>query len=122
PLLTELQMAWQLATDMRGVMGRRLSVDDARARVHERMDKRNDTFLQIVERSIYANPRSPYYALLKNAQCELSDLRARVNICGIERTLRELREAGVYITFEEFKGRVPLVRGTLELMVSWTVL
>jgi hypothetical protein len=29
---------------------------------------------------------------------------------GLEETLRELREAGVYVTFEEFKGREPIVR------------
>ena len=30
---------------------------------------------------------------------------------GLEPTLRELRGAGVYFTFEEYKGRTPVVRG-----------
>ena len=29
---------------------------------------------------------------------------------GLGNTLRALREAGVYITFEEFKGRTPIMR------------
>ena len=111
-------MAWHLGTDMHGVIGRHLNVDDARARVRERLAQRNDNFLQIVERSIYANPHSPYCALLKNAHCELGDLRAQVKHSGVEGTLRALREAGVYVTFDEFKGRAPLVRGTLELSVK----
>lgn len=115
---SDLNAAWHLATDMRGVVGHHRSMDDARTRARTRLAQRNDTFLQIVEQSIYANPRSPYFALLKNAQCELGDLRGRIKACGIEETLRELRRAGVYITFNEFKGRAPLVRGGLELKVQ----
>jgi len=37
---------------------------------------------------------------------------------GLEQTLRALREAGIYVTFEECKGRVPIVRAGREFPVS----
>ncbi len=37
---------------------------------------------------------------------------------GIEGTLLALRESGVYVSFEEFKGRAPLCRGEVSFPVS----
>jgi hypothetical protein len=48
----------------------------------------------------------------------LGDLRALVRNKGLEGTLCELREQGVYITFEEFKGRKPVKRNGLEFAVT----
>ena len=39
----------------------------------------------------------------------LCDVQRIVRSRGLEIALRELREGGVYITFEEFKGRQPIV-------------
>jgi len=40
----------------------------------------------------------------------MGDIENMVYEKGLEGTLTALREAGVYITFEEFKGREPMVR------------
>lgn len=93
-------------------------MDEARAIVAERMRSRSESFLRIAERAIFAEPGSPYLALLRHAQCELGDLRDMVHRDGLEATLRSLHAAGVYVTFEEFKGRVPIVRHGLELEVT----
>ncbi len=74
------------------------------------MERREENFLRLAERSIYGHASSPYLALLKLARCEFGDLRALVKQKGLEGALRALREAGVYVTFEEFKGRTPIVR------------
>ena len=37
---------------------------------------------------------------------------------SLERTLAALRQAGVYVTFEEFRGSTPLVRGGRVLHVQ----
>lgn len=87
-----------------------LTVEGAREIVQRRMEERDDRFLALVERSIYGQPGSPYLALLRLAGCEPGDLRALVKQKGLEGALRVLREAGVYVTFEEFKGRKPIVR------------
>lgn len=97
--------------ELRRFLQHSLTLDEAKAVIRERMEHREENFLQIAERSIYGYPRSPYLPLLKIAGCELGDLRALVKQKGLEGALRELREAGVYFSFEEFKGRVPVVRG-----------
>jgi hypothetical protein len=88
-----------------------LTVEEARKIIHDRLDTREERFLRIAEQYIYNYSRSPYLQLLKMAGCELGDLRALVKQKGLEDTLRQLREAGVYAAFEEFKGRKPIVRG-----------
>jgi hypothetical protein len=103
---------------LRRFLRHRLTMDDARRKLRDGMDHREENFLQIVERSIYGYPRSPYLALLKMAGCELGDLRALVRQRGLEGALRELRDAGVYTTYEELKGRKPIVRNRFTLPVT----
>ena len=96
----------------------RLTVDQAKQIVRERMERRDENFLRIVETSVYGYPHSPYLPLLKMAGCELGDLCALVKHQGLENALRQLRAAGVYITFEEFKGRKPIIRNGTTIPVT----
>jgi hypothetical protein len=96
----------------------RVTLGEANRIIHERMERREEAFLQIVERSIYGYSRSPYLPLLRMAGCALSDLRALVKQKGLECALRDLRTEGVYITFEEFKGRKPIVRRGVTIPVK----
>jgi hypothetical protein len=82
------------------------------------MEHREEYFLQIVERAVYGNSRSPYLPLLRMAGCESADLRLLVRQKGLEGALRELRAAGVYVTFEEFKGRKPIERSGQTIPVT----
>jgi hypothetical protein len=82
------------------------------------MEQREENFLRIIERSVYGFPCSPYLPLLRGAGCEFGDLRAVVKQKGLESTLRALREQGVYITYEEFKGRKPIVRNSTTIRVK----
>jgi hypothetical protein len=66
--------------------------------------------LRLVERALVA-PRSPYRALFRAVGCELGDVRRLVARDGVEAMLRTIAAAGVYVTFDEFKGRVPIERG-----------
>lgn len=95
-----------------------LTLPRAQGIVRARMEQRADNFLRVVERAVYGHRKSPYLALLRHAGCELGDLRALVRERGLEGALAELGAAGVYVTFEEFKGRRPIVRGGLELRVK----
>jgi len=88
----------------------KLTVDEAEHVIRQRMAQREETFLRIVERSIYGYAQSPYLELLEMAGCQFGDLRDMVQHRGLEKTLRALREAGVFVTFEEFKGRKPIIR------------
>lgn len=78
---------------------------------------REQRFLRIVREQAYNNPCSPYYHLLSQAGCELEDLRRSVRENGLEQTLEQLRGAGVFVTFDELKGLVPIRRGSMALDV-----
>lgn len=95
-----------------------MTLDLARQIVRDRMEHREENFLTLVERNVYGFSRSPYLPLLKMAGCEPGDVRALVKKKGVEGALRALRAEGVYITFEEFKGRKPIVRSGVNLVVS----
>ena len=101
----------RFAAGVPGLLKTRLTLADARRQVDERLAHREENFLATAERFIYGNPSSPYRPLLEVAGCELGDLRAAVRGDGIDATLRRLRGEGVYVSFEEFKGRTPVVRG-----------
>jgi hypothetical protein len=96
----------------------RLTVEEALRLVRARMDHRAENFLGLLERAVYGHPWSPYRRLLALAGCELGDVRALVKGKGLEGALRDLRAAGVYVTFEEFKGRTPIVRHGVSIPVT----
>jgi len=88
-----------------------ISVEAANVIVRQRMQARDAAFLQMVERAIFANRTSPYRKLFQAAGCELEDVRTLVKQLGVEGTLQRLLHAGIYVTFEEFKGQKAAVRG-----------
>jgi len=86
--------------------------------VHERLGRRAENFLRTVRDGIFRNQRSPYLPLFRRADLTMHDLERMVRADGVEATLETLCQAGVYVTFDEFKGRRPIVRGQLELPVT----
>lgn len=105
----------RFARGLRSFLKNPLTIDQARAIIRRRMDEREKNFLRILERGVFGNERSPFLPLLKHAGCAIGDIRQMVAAKGLENTLRELRCAGVYVTFEEFKGKTPIVRNGLTL-------
>jgi len=94
------------------------TLDDARQTIRERLTTREDNFLRILNRGIYGYPASPYLALLKEAGCQQGDVVRLVRSVGLDEALRQLLKAGVYVEFDEFKGRKPIQRGRLTLPVT----
>ena len=117
-LSADLKMYWRFAAGLRAFLRHTVSLEEARAIVERRMADREQNFLRLLERGVFGHPRSPYLPLLKLAGCEMGDIRNRVRSRGLEDALRALRKAGVYITFEEFKGREPIVRHGREFPVE----
>ena len=64
---------------------------------------------------VYENPGSPYRRLLDWAGCDYGDLERSVAARGVDGALEELRDAGVRLTLEEFKGIRPITRSGLTL-------
>jgi len=97
---------------------RRMSADDALEIVASRLGSREANLLRVVRDAVFGNPRSPYLPLFQLAGCELGDLERMLAADGVESTLGALYDAGVRISFDEFKGRTPIVRSGLELAVE----
>jgi len=116
--LGTLGMYGRFIVGLPGFLRRRITVDEAKAAVREGLANRNANFLRIARRGIYDNPGSPYRALLRMAGCEFGDLEASVRDHGLEPTLVRLRTEGVYVTFEEYKGREPIGRGGRTIAVD----
>lgn len=117
-ILADLRMYGRFAWGLRGFLRHTLSLEEAKTIIKRRMAERETNFLRLVKRGIFGYPKSPYLPLLKLAHCELADIENMVRTRGLEDTLRALREAGVYITFEEFKGRKPIVRSGKVFLVK----
>ena len=109
-LIPELKMYVRFASGLRGFLKHTITLEEAKAFVHQRMKERETNFLRLVKRGIFGYLKSPYLPLMKLAQCELGDIENMLRDKGLEGTLLALREAGVYISFEEFKGRKPIMR------------
>jgi hypothetical protein len=93
-----------------GHLRRRMTVADAERLLRDGLAAREENFLRIARRGIFDRPASAYAQLLDLAGCTYADLEASVRTKGLEPTLAALRAEGVYVTFEEYKGRQPLVR------------
>jgi hypothetical protein len=66
-----------------------------------------------MRQAIYQRPENPYRTLLDHAGFEYGDIEKLVSKKDVEGTLHALFEQGVYLTVDEFKGRRPLIRGSL---------
>lgn len=76
------------------------------------MRQRPAALLRKLEGAVFGNPRSPYLALFRNAGCTWEDAREAIHKDGVEGALARFLKAGIYVSFEEFKGRTPAVRGS----------
>src|SRR5262245_37651793 len=117
-LFNDLKMYARFGLGLRRYLRNPITIDDARAEIRQRLAQREENFLRVIRRGIFEHPRSPYLPLFKIAQCGFGDVQHMVATRGLEPTLLALREVGIYVTFEECKGRVPIVRGGKEFPVS----
>jgi len=105
-------MLGRLARDLVGFLRAPITADQAEGLVRARLARREESFLRMAGEMIYAHPRSPYRHLLRAAGCEYGDLAALVEREGLDGALTRLADAGVCVTFDEFKGREETVRGS----------
>ncbi len=117
-LVTDAQMYARFMWGLPWFLRRRISVDDAWAAFAHRIEHREQNFLRLVETGVYGHARSPYLPLLRAARCELGDIRRLVRETGVEGTLQALCDSGVRFSFEQFKGREPIVCDGRELSIG----
>ncbi len=95
-----------------------LDLAGARDVVRTALGRREAELLATLRNGVYSQPHSPYLALLRHAGIELGDIEAAVRGEGVEGALARLYDAGIRVTLDELKGRVPITRPGLELAVS----
>ncbi len=100
----------RLAFAMPRHLRRPMTATAAREILGHQLAKRQENFLAAARRLIYENETSPYRKLLLWTGCSFRDLERSVEARGLEDTLCDLRDLGVFVTFEEFRGKVPISR------------
>lgn len=115
---SDLRMVARLTRDFRSFYSHPITRERAIEIVKRQLETRHERFLEIVGQMIYRHPGSPYLELLRAAGCEFGDVSALVMSEGLEGALSRLGDAGVYISFDEFKGRKEVVRGSRRFTVA----
>jgi hypothetical protein len=109
-----LRILWSLPGHIR----RPIDPHETRAGIRRRLARRDADFLRLVRRSVFSNPTNPYLKLFNLAGCEPGDLERLIQQEGLEDALRQLYRQGVYLTFDEFRGRKPATRGSATIHVT----
>ncbi|MDF1551813.1 MAG: hypothetical protein P1P84_02065 [Deferrisomatales bacterium] len=87
----------------------------ARDLLAARLRDRKSNFLAVLRNLVFDNGNSPYRRLLRWAGYDYARLEQRVAGSGVEATLKCLRDAGVFISVDEFKGKRPILRPGLTI-------
>ena len=104
--------AWRLLGGLRslrrGVIDVEASIDAVAAQVRDREAR----FTSMLDDLVWSVPSSPYLPLLARAGVERGDVDDLLRREGLDGTLQQLRDAGVYVSYDEWLGRRPARRGS----------
>lgn len=93
-------------------------VADPESLVQANLSRREDNFLELMRRAVFARPSCAYARLFNWAGCGFEDLSAGVLKDGLDATLARLHECGVRLSHDEFKGKKPIERTGLRIQAS----
>jgi hypothetical protein len=86
--------------------------------IRDGLAKREARFLDTLRLAIFADPCHPYNQMFRSAGCSYGDLADAVKHRGLEPTLAALHRAGVWLSHDEFKGKMEIVRSGLHIEVG----
>ena len=104
-----------MARGLRAYVRNPVTLAEARQVVSDELRMREDRFLQRLDSLVWPYPTSPSRRLLETAGLDRAAVADLVLDRGLDDTLETLRDAGVYVSYEEYKGLVPARRGSTEL-------
>jgi hypothetical protein len=116
--LSELSTFLRFTKALPAYLRDRLEAEEARRRLREALANREENFLRVLERGVFAHPSSPYLPLFRLAGAELGDVQSLVRADGLDAALGRLYDAGVSVTLDEVKGRRPIERTGLTVPVA----
>jgi hypothetical protein len=114
-MMDALATTLRFTTGLQHFLGSTLSAEECRQMVRDRLRRRQESFLYVVDHAVLRNPKSPYLPLFRQAGVSYDDLARWVEGDGVEGALSRLFDAGVSVALDEFKGRAPIRRAGLEL-------
>lgn len=125
-LVAQAQLFTRLARALPDYLREPLTADVLHATVRADLAGREARFLRVLRDGVFALPAatynglpaSPYHALLRHAGVTFEDVERLVAAEGLDAALTTLHAAGVYVSLDEFKGRKPIVRGSLRLEMT----
>lgn len=103
-------MAARLPLELPRFLAKPESEADVARKIQERRRTRADAFLAMARETIWNQPSSPYHGLVEAAGLTSDQIERWVAGDGLDPTLDRLAASGVYVTFDEFKGKVPIQR------------
>jgi hypothetical protein len=103
---------------VRALLAEPIELSTSIAHVRSAVARRAETFLDTLERTVFAAPASPYRPLLEAARYDLARVRSLVGSDGVEGALERLGRDGVYVTIDEFKARRELRRGAVTIRLT----
>ena len=103
-------MAGRYAAGLPAFLRHPLSPSDCRRLIAEQLAARTGSFLDLVDRAVFRRAGSPYLPLFVSAGIGYPELKRLTTVYGVEEALEKLRDAGIWLSLEEFKGRKPIVR------------
>jgi hypothetical protein len=90
----------------------------ARDTVRSDLANRESLLLRSLDELVLPFPSSPTRQLLEVAGIERGDVARLLDDHGLDGALGVLRDAGVYVAYEEYQGHVPATRGSATLEFS----
>jgi hypothetical protein len=109
-LLKDIKKSYRFCTGMKDFLSRPITAQQARPIVKDRLKNRSELFLDLIDKAVFSNPRSPYLKLLECAGYSRDGLITLVQNTDLETTLKQLAHDGVYLTFDEFKCSKNVIR------------
>jgi hypothetical protein len=107
-----------LIAGLRGFFRQQVTLELANEEIRRELETREQRFLDLVRSQVYDRESNPYFKLLALAGCDFADLQSYVRKKGLEKTLEQLAEEGVYLTSEESKGKIDVVRGNTSFRIT----
>lgn len=111
-------MALRFVSELGPFLREPFDADTELTAVQRQLASREESFLGVLERGVFAHSRSPYLALMERAGITLADVEELVRTEGVDAALSRLFDSGVRVGLDEFKGRRPIERPGLHLEVQ----
>ncbi len=111
----ELRLARELFRDLKGFFPPPEGVAADLRRLAVTCQDRVKAFRTVLDQGVWRNPWSPYRRLLHWVGAGPGEVEELLQREGLEGALDRLHQAGVFVTMDEFKGRCPLRRGSLQI-------